>query len=62
LADKESVEDELGDPNREQGGEESEEEEGQGAENTQGETSGAFVGEDLPKNYHEHLREAQEKI
>ncbi len=55
LADKESVEDELGDPNREQGGEESEEEEGQGAENTQGETSGAFVGEDLPKNYHKHL-------
>jgi hypothetical protein len=55
LADKESVEDELGDPNREQGEEESEEEEGQGAENTQGETSGVFVGKDLPKNYHDCL-------
>lgn len=47
------------------GGGESEEEEGQGAENTEGaegETSGVFVGEDLPKNYHERLREAREKI
>jgi len=65
LADEESVEDELGDPDREQGGEESEEEgrknsenadaENANAENTQGDTGGVFVGEDLPKNYHKHL-------
>jgi len=57
LADKESVEDELGDPDREKDdGEESGEEEGQGAatanaqSKTQAETGGVFVGEDLPKN------------
>ncbi len=65
LADKESVEDELGDSDMGQGGEESEEEgrknsenadaENANAENTQGDTGGVFVGEDLPKNYHKHL-------
>jgi ribosome-binding protein aMBF1 (putative translation factor) len=67
MAVEESVEDELGDSDMGQGGEESEEEERQNsengdAENAQGETGGVFIGEDLPKNYHERLREARQKI